>query len=507
MHAPTGTTSLLTLLERLHMRPLLLRTVAASAVLATGGVALAASAARSAPAEQRDAYARSHTSAGAASLALTKVAGATPSAKCGAGSLPETAAQGRVPQADYDSGRASQGYRCNITQVGHSGVTGGFKTFSYRDQSGRLCAFYDGTLLFPTSLTKPDAPGVHVLDMTNPAKPVETARLLTVGAQTPHESLVLNKERGLLAAIGGNPASAPAAVDIYDVSKDCRTPRLASTTYTPGRLGHESGFSPDGRTLWISASGITAVDVSNPATPKEIFRTTAYRPHGLSFNADGTRLYAADLSGETGVIVLDVTQIQTRVAAPKIREISRVTWPELSIPQNTIPVTIKGRKYLVEFDEYSKSVFSYDPASPVGAARLIDISDERKPKVVSNIRLEVNQPAARAGEQKNDPGADQGLQGYAAHYCAVPRTEDPTLLACSFILSGLRVFNIEDPKRPREVAYFNQPAADRLPLASGAYAMSAPSFDIARQQVWYADGNSGFWATRLTNGAWPKSLR
>jgi hypothetical protein len=489
------------------MRPLLLRTVAASAVLVTGGAALATSAVRAAPAEQLDAYARTHSSAGAASLALTEVAGATPRAACGPGSMPETAAQGRVPQADYDSGRASQGYSCNAAEVGHSGVTGGFKTFSYRDTSGRLCAFYDGTLLFPTSLTKPDAPGVHVLDMTGPSKPVETARLLTVGAQTPHESLVLNEERGLLAAIGGNPASAPAAVDVYDVSKDCRTPVLASTSYTPGRMGHESGFSPDGRTLWISSGGITAIDVSDPTAPSEIFRTTDYSPHGLSFSADGNRLYAADLSGETGVIILDVSQVQARAAAPAISEISRVTWPELSIPQNTIPVTIRGRRYLVEFDEYSKSVFSYDPASPVGAARLIDISDERRPKVVSNIRLEVNQPDARAGEQKDDPGAQQGLQGYAAHYCAVPRAEDPKLLACSFILSGLRVFNIEDPQRPREVAYFNRPAPDGPPLASGAYAMSAPAFDIGTQQVWYADGNSGFWATRLTNGAWPKGLR
>ncbi|HSP38504.1 MAG TPA: hypothetical protein VLR26_12195, partial [Frankiaceae bacterium] len=59
-----------------------------------------------------------------------------------------------------------------------------------------------------------------------------------------------------------------------------------------------------------------------------------------------------------------------------------------------------------------------------------------------------------------------------------------------------------DPLHPREIAYFNKPAPNTVPLTSGAYAMSAPSFDPARRQVWFADGNSGFYAVRLTNGVW-----
>ena len=33
--------------------------------------------------------------------------------------------------------------------------------------------------------------------------------------------------------------------------------------------------------------------------------------------------------------------------------------------------------------------------------------------------------------------------------------------------------------------------------------MSKPAFDVARRHVWYSDGNSGLYAVRLTNGAWP----
>jgi hypothetical protein len=78
---------------------------------------------------------------------------------------------------------------------------------------------------------------------------------------------------------------------------------------------------------------------------------------------------------------------------------------------------------------------------------------------------------------------------------------NPTIVACSFILSGLRVFDIRDPQKPREIAYFNQPAPITTPLKSGAYAMSAPAFAPERNEIWYSDGNSGFYNVRLTNGA------
>ncbi|HUR15252.1 MAG TPA: hypothetical protein VM097_12255 [Mycobacteriales bacterium] len=444
-----------------------------------------------------------------ATAKASSVPPATPRARCGPGSRPESGRQGRVPLADYASGRAARGYTCNAVRVGQTGTTGGFKTLRYTDRTGRVCAFYDGTLLYPTAAFHGETGGTHVLDMSNPALPVETARLVTPAMNSPHESLVVSQTSGLLAAAMGSPVTAPGIVDVYDVSSDCRHPVLQSSTPL-GILGHESGFSPDGRTLWISTTaqpGVTAIDVSNPRMPSIVWRDDVHTFHGMTLSADGTRLYGSELGDRPGLTILDVSQVQRRVANPGAPEISHLTWPEVSIPQNTIPVTIKGHKYLVEFDEYARNPTSYAPEAPVGAARLISIDDDRHPRVVSTIRLEVHQPAARAGEQKDDPGAQYGVQGYAAHYCGVPRAKDPGIVACSFILSGMRVFDIRDPKRPREVAYFNTPAPNTLPLMSGSYAMSAPTFDIARRQVWYTDGDSGFHAVRLTNGAWPASLR
>ena len=32
---------------------------------------------------------------------------------------------------------------------------------------------------------------------------------------------------------------------------------------------------------------------------------------------------------------------------------------------------------------------------------------------------------------------------------------------------------------------------------------SAPAFDPQHGQIWYSDGNQGFFAVQLTNGVWP----
>jgi hypothetical protein len=144
----------------------------------------------------------------------------------------------------------------------------------------------------------------------------------------------------------------------------------------------------------------------------------------------------------------------------------------------------------------------------VGAARIIDISDERRPFVVSNIRLEVHQPENRAAIA-GDPGAQSPVQGYAGHYCNVPQRAEPGILACSMILSGLRVFDIRDPEHPREIAYHVAPpstvSVTGTPIIDerANYAMSQPAFAAERGEIWYSDGTSGFYALRMDPGVWP----
>jgi hypothetical protein len=431
---------------------------------------------------------------------------ATPRAQCGSGSHPEPGMQGRVPKDEVDSGRADQGYWCNLTRIGHIGATGGFRVHRYIDRGGRECAYYDTTLLFPTNALSLslEPTGVAVLDMSDPRHPVRTETLVTPAMQTPHESLNISVKRGILAAVMGNPAKAPGGVDVYDISADCRHPVPKAAGFPATAFGHESGMAPDGLTFYpSSADKFSAVDISNPSLPKNLWDSGEFSTHGLSISRDGRRGYLATIG--TGLVIVDLTEIQQRKPNPQVREISRLTWSNITIPQIPIPVTIKGKPYVVEVDEYSTDEGGQftGNGTRVGAARIIDISDERHPFVVSNLRLQVHQKENRAAIA-GDYGAQSPVQGYAGHYCNVPQDVDPGIVACSMILSGLRVFDIRDPFHPKEIAYF---VAAGLPEtgdgAVDAFAMSRPSFVPERGEIWYADGNSGFYAVKLTNGVWP----
>src|SRR5205823_3084767 len=140
--------------------------------------------------------------------------------------------------------------------------------------------------------------------------------------------------------------------------------------------------------------------------------------------------------------------VQQRKPLPQPTRVAHISWPEVSIPQTAIPVTIGGHRYLVEVDEFTRQISSA-PDAKLGAARMINIDDDRHPYVVSNLRLAVDMPANRAGDQQGDPGGNSGALGYAAHYCAVPQRAEPGIVACSFMASGMRVFDIRDPAHPK----------------------------------------------------------
>ncbi len=425
---------------------------------------------------------------------------ATPLVNCGPGSHPEPGVDGRVP-----AGTADNGLNCNISMVAHQGSTGGFKTLRYVDDAGHVCAFYDTALLFPTNATALDSSsvGVAVLDMSDPDHPKQTDTLRDPVMMSPHESLALNQKRGLLAAVLGNPSTYPGLVSIYDAHKDCRHPELDSSLPL-ARLGHESGFSPDGKTFYAAGTAyqaITAIDVTDPKNPQDVWQGNV-ESHGMSISDDGNRAYIADTSGN--MLILDTSEIQARKPDPQAHEISRLTWNNASIPQNAIPFTRNGHPYVLEFDEYTAGTTSSDgDKNAVGAGRIIDRSDEKHPYVVSNLRLAVDQHDNHAAAA-NDPGASSPVQGYAAHYCNIPSRVDPMVVACSFIASGLRVFDISDLTHPKEIAYYVAPTkkATENGYDGSNFAMSQPSFAPGRE-IWYTDGASGFYNMRVDASVWP----
>ena len=426
---------------------------------------------------------------------------ATPRATCGPGARPEPGIQGRVP-----AGSAANGLQCNVSVLSHQGTSGGFKVLRYVDAAGHECAYYDTALLFPLNAFNVNSKGVGVvvLDMADPAHPQQTDLLTEFPMLSPHESLALNTRRGLLAAVSGNPSTYPGVVSLYDAHADCRHPVLQFTKPL-ARLGHESGFSQDGNTFYATGTAttsITAIDVSDTKNPHVLWQGNVVS-HGMSLSDDGNRAYIADPTGRD-MLIMDTSQIQARKSDPQVREISRITWAPASIPQNAIPFTEGGHPYVLEFDEYNASTLGSGSPDDVGAARIIDIGDETHPRVIANLRLQVNQPAEHK-EASGDPGAINAAQGYAAHYCNIPTRTDPKIVACSFIVSGLRLFDISDLVHPKEIGYYVAPPQAKPENTGQAsdFAMSQPAFVPERREVWFTDGTSGFYALRVAKDVWP----
>lgn len=375
--------------------------------------------------------------------------GAVARASCGPGSSPETGLQGQVSREDRLSGRNLQGYSCNLRKIGQYQGEGA----TWVNPSHERCAYMGTSFL---GLVTKQSPGVQVIDVRNPENPVLSTNLTTpaflIGTW---ESLKVNEPRKLLGGVAVGPLVAPAFIDLYDVSSDCANPvHLNGIGGTPlelpaNVLGHEGNFSPDGNTYWSTGSfggSITAIDVSDPTRPRIIYTAISglVANHGIEFSPDGNRAYLAN-AFPGGVVILDISDIQNRVAVPTVRQISSIFWNVVSAGQHALPVSYNGRPHLFVADEFASE-----------GVRVVDISDETNPKLVSHIQLEIQRPE-QASIRAVDT-ANNGIFGYETHYCNVDRKENPTALACGVMQSGVRVFDIRNPARPREIAYFNPPA-------------------------------------------------
>lgn len=375
--------------------------------------------------------------------------GSVTKANCGPGARPETGVQGEVPKADRMSGRSKRGYRCNMTLVGqHQGRGASWVSATYKH-----CEYVGS---FFAAATGKEGGGVQVLDVRDPAKPRLTAVLRSPAMRLgTWESLKVDPVRGRLAATGvPDPAGIGALTfDLYDIKRNCAHPRLLNglgdaLTVPSAVLGHEAVFSPDGRTYY-SMSGfgeLTAIDVSHPRKPTVLYANQiGLGNHGASLSPNGRIMYGVQTIPSAGVQILDVSDIQDRKPNPQVRQIGAVTWNDGLFSQMTIPFWSHGHHYLYAVDE------AYG-----GGVRLLNIDDLAHPQVVREYRLAINR-AGNSDLRQHDIGGD-GAFGYDSHYCSINRPVDPTLLACGYFESGVRLTDIRNPFRPQEVGYFNPPA-------------------------------------------------
>ena len=456
------------------------------------------------------------------SLALLapSVAQARSPAECGPGDRPETALQGQVPIADRASGRSVEGYTCNLSEVGFM-PSSSFANFDTYEN----CAYYSDTIgAFNAE------GGTVVVDVSDPRKPVQTAYLTERATANAGESLRVHRERGLLVAdryflaqgvSNADDPDANRALAVYDISKDCRKPRLLADVVMPSAVGHEGCFQADGNVYYMASTDtITPIDISDPTEPRQLSEPQDLGIHGCSTSEDGNRAYLADI-GTGKLLVADTSEVQARKQNAQIKVIGELPTPGNTGQQSTIPLFYGGRPHVLNFAEYAELGVPCgarpDRETNFGYPMIVDIADERNPKVVSKIFNEVTLPencAAVSADSASFPangltkGDIFGLVGsrvflYDSHYCSTDRTHDPTIAACASFGSGIRVYDIRNPASPKEIAYYN-PGTTNSP--AGAVANATVARPVIRSdlgQIWFADISKGFHTVQFREGVWP----
>ncbi len=475
-------------------------------------------------------------------------------ATCGASDRAENGLQGQVSVAERAAG--FKGFNCNLQLIGQSkGEGASWQHASFADGAGRQCSYHDTHQVDQLARLNP---GVVAIDVTDKSRPTPTAYLATKAMLDPWESLKVNPRRQLLVGTNGtNSFSGGPEIDVYDLSGDCRYPQLLSSSsvgtgadggLVAGVKGHEGAFADDGLTFYVGDPAnhqYFAVDLSSTTKPKLL---SVWKPpfadhpgndggaHGLSISADGNRLYAVSIgwpatveantdptvAATNGLMIYDTSEVQSRKANPQVRLLGSTYFKDGTAAQHTIPVKIQGKPYIVFVDEAGTGQLNPRgwqlacdaKTSPFGMARIVDVSDETKPTVISKLKLETNDPANCS---KFMPDLT-GLAGftYDTHYCSVDNKANATTLACSNFEAGIRVYDIRDPQRPKEIAYFNPPAvvtaspgSQHIRTAQAAtgnvpdHCSAQLTLDAASGTLRTSCQDNGMLVLKFTNGVWP----
>ncbi len=226
--------------------------------------------------------------------------------------------------------------------------------------------------------------------------------------------------------------------------------------------------------------------------------------------------------GDNGLVIYDVSDIQARKPNPQARLISKIFWKDGSVAQHTIPITIGGKPFVVFVDEGGSGGINNDAQRqaacaagfpPFPMARIIDISDETKPTIVSRLALETH--AAKACPIVLPDLVGLSVFTYGSHYCSVDNRQNATTLACGYFNSGIRVFDIRDPVHPKEIAYYNpggtttaSPGSNHVSI--GQWRAGGPDWcnaqvhlDAAAGTLWTTCQDNGLLMLKFTNGVWP----
>ena len=364
--------------------------------------------------------------------------------------------------------------------------------------------------VFVVDISDPAAPEVvHEIGPPNEGNQGETSREMRVW---PERDLLIVMNLGsncseLIHAC--HPQGVQDNFRFYDISGEkAAAPELVAE-YVPSVNPHEFFLWDDpkrnGRALmFMSTPGggqtqLLVADISKLPKGKVVelgqtaFPGAEENLHSLSLSNDGERAYLAHLDG--GVMVLDTSGFARN--APK-RGFRLLTLPENAAkwegPGVHSAVKLFGRPYVLTTDEaYGDALRAIgDHGCPWGWARMIDIRNPAKPKVVAEYKLPQNDP----GYCTTDP--PRPSSSYASHNPTLTKN----LALITWHAGGLQAVSIKNPTKPTQLAEFRP---EPLPyvmtedpaLSAGQDKVVAWSFPIIKDGlIYFVDVRNGLYVVR-----------
>lgn len=302
--------------------------------------------------------------------------------------------------------------------------------------------------------------GTSIVDVSDPRRPSLTGRLPDYGqtwspkVQIAADLMLVNYERR------GDAESERAGFAVWDISRP-DAPREVCYYPIPRRGVHRMWWT-GGRYAYMSAIPegyrdrmLLVIDLADPARPRESGRwwlpgtregETKPWPEGLKHNVhhavvEGDRAYVG--CWDAGFRILDVSD----PARP--REIAGLNWAPEDGGHTHTALPLPGRKLLVVADEATAERCQ----EVTKHVRVVDVADERRPEVLGKFPVPEGDYCSRGlrfgphNLHENRPGS----------FVSEER------VWVTYYNGGLRLVDIADPRRPREIAAFVPPAPPGQP--------------------------------------------
>jgi hypothetical protein len=339
------------------------------------------------------------------------------------------------------------------------------KQLAHIDCPGGGQVWVDGPTLFIGHMRTPS--GTTIVDVADPAHPRVLNRIEIPPGWHSHkvrvanDIMIVNHERlgdDATPEFGGG-------LGIYDVSRPAE-PKLIGKWRTHGKGVHRYDF--DGRYAYISPTTegyvgniMMILDLADPTKPQEVGRwwiPGQWRAGGEEYPWEkwvaprchhplrlGDRLYVS--YWHHGFYILDISDMAHPKAIVGVN-----TSPVFPHPTHTclpMPAPLKGRRIMVVADEDVAKIW---PAAPA-FTWIYDITDETRPTAIATFQV----------EGLDEDGAPQpAMMG-----CHQPSERfKGTIIPFAWFAKGLRILDIADPFRPREVGFFEPDPPEGCTLAS-----------------------------------------